>query len=274
MRTRDVYATLKLRKFFEIDGGYQLDPFLTNGVSLGSRDDWKHILGVAKELGPTFLCFSLHGMDEVHDRIVNSKGAFGLVCSAIERTHAAGLECHYNVFLTKDNTCQFSEILDTLKSLSVERTSFGPADYQPTKRGRRHEQIRPELGKLSLLAARAYEYETFSGVRKIWADLSEYTEEKCVSKALKSTKKCDDKLFSQAYGEFVSLVCLSNLDVYTGTGSYLGQYHGNLRNDGIRKVLSKAVDSDVSLLLLTFSGIVCCQKFRRAIKLSYLMMLK
>lgn len=80
----------------------------------------------------------------------------GRVCSAIERTHAAGLECHCNVFLTKDNTCQFSEILDTLKSMGVERTSFSLADYQPTRRGRRHEQIRPELGDLSPMADRAF----------------------------------------------------------------------------------------------------------------------
>lgn len=125
----------KFRKYAELDGRYMMEPLPTTGVPIATRSDWAEILETSKQLGTTFLAFSFHGIEDVHDSIVNRKGAYKETCTAIERTHSLGLECHANVFLTKESIKQFDELLNALKSLNVERISWAPAFFQPTKRG-------------------------------------------------------------------------------------------------------------------------------------------
>lgn len=77
------------------------------------------MLAAAAETGTTVAWVAFHGYGQEHDRMAGRHGAFVETCLGVERLHVAGLEVGCNVFVTKANTVQLSELRGTLSELGI-----------------------------------------------------------------------------------------------------------------------------------------------------------
>lgn len=228
-------AAPEIIRLFAPHLGGPYDPILTPGTPLASRDDWEEIVAAAKECGAHALWVAFHGFGEEHDRQLNRPGAFEETCLAVRRARESGLGTGANVFLTKPSLSDFERLLAVLVDLGLEELAIGPAAYTPTARGRRYEVLRPELRDLSPIAEGVL---TVSGLRRdAWSDLPSHTEASWVLRALDGAWP----RASRARQPGRHLVCRPNLDLYTGTTGAYRRRHGNLRRDGVARVLERAV---------------------------------
>jgi MoaA/NifB/PqqE/SkfB family radical SAM enzyme len=178
----------------------------------------------------------LHGVGDIHDRVVNRIGAYRETLLAAERARSVGLDAGCNVFLTRENIAQFDAMVEALRKAGVDQFIVEPAWYYPTGRGRRHEAVRPELQDLLPLAEKVRTLSPFA--RDVWADLAAYTEAAYVRRALAG--EWVEQL--RHSGDVVDLVCRRNLDVFSGAAGLYRQRHGNLRADGAKKVFHQALE--------------------------------
>ena len=216
-------------------GAAEFEPLATTGVPLATRADWLEVLAAVGKLGTTTVWVAFHGIGAEHDRQVNRSGAYAETCLAVQRIHAAGLRAGCNVFLTKANAQQAERLLGVLQRLQVDGMWWGPATYDPTPRSRRNEPLRPELSDLRPLATRIPQISLFD--HDIWASLEVYTEAAWVRRALAG----DWPEQPPDNGQVLKLVCRPNLDVHSGDAGLYRERHGNLRRDGARVVLDRAV---------------------------------
>jgi hypothetical protein len=216
-----------------LGGGY--DPVLTPGAPLASREDWAQIFAAAKECGAHAIWVAFHGYGDEHDRQLNRPGAFEETCLAVRRAQECGLGAGANVFLTKPALRDFDRLLAVLHDLRLGNTSFAVADYSPTPCGRRYEALRPELGDLLPIAQRVLAESRLC--HQEWSDLESYTEAAWVRHARDGGWPDTGYWTTPHY----QLVCRPNLDLHTGTGGIYRRRHGNMRRDGARAVLERAL---------------------------------
>jgi hypothetical protein len=223
-----------MRLFREHVSPTLFEPLSTTGVPIAQRDDWAPLLESLATTGTTTAWLAFHGVGAEHDRQVLSLGAFEETCRGAERIRAAGLKVGCNVFLSKRNVGQVDGLFDTLGQIGVEESTWSPAGYMPTSRGRRHAALRPELDDLRPAAERVA---GISFWRRVWENLADYTEAAYVRRALagewSEPRRPEDA---------IALVCRPNLDVHTGTAGLRRQRHGNLRADGAEAVLTRAAE--------------------------------
>ena len=215
--------------------GEAYDPMLTPGTPLATRADWEEVIAAARECGAHALWVAFHGYGAEHDRQLNRPGAFEETCLAVRRAQDCGLGTGANVFLTKLALPGFDRLLSTFLDLGLAQLWIAPAIYTPTPRGRRYEALRPELGELLLIARRVLDASLL--LRDQWSDLESYTEAAWVRRALDGTWLTSDGDSEERY----RLVCRPNLDLYTGTTGIYFRRHGNMRRDGARTVLERAL---------------------------------
>ena len=233
------------------NGGFE--PIPNTGAALATRDDWREVLDAARTVGTRTLWFCFHGLDEVHDRAVNRKGAFKEACVALERAHSMGFRRGCNVFLTKRNLRQFDELVDTLAGLGLDEVFYELADYLPTARGRQYEAVRPELDDLLPLSARIAELSVV--YKEKWAHLDACTEAAYFERASKDNGEAEAEFRPAPSSEHIQLVCRDNFDLHTGSPNTYGTLHGNLTREPGRDVFRKAVAHEpVSGQNLYFSG--------------------
>jgi hypothetical protein len=123
------------------------------------------------------------------------------------------------------------------------------AGYTPTARGRRYEALRPELGDLLPIARRVLD-ESLLG-REQWSSLDSYTEAAWVRRAHDGNWPETGYWTSPRH----QLVCRPDLDLHTGTTGIYWRRHGNMRRDGARAVLERALaDGPVAPEQLYFPG--------------------
>jgi hypothetical protein len=229
--------------------GQGYDPILTPGTPLASRPDWEQIIAAARQCGAHALWVAFHGYGAEHDRQLNRPGAFGETCLAVRRARQCGLGTGANVFLTKPGLRDFNRLLSVLRDLGLGQMAFTVASYTPTARGRRYEALRPELGDLLPIARRVLD-ESLPG-REEWSSLETHTEAAWVQRARDGNWPETGYWTSPRY----QLVCRPNLDLHTGTTGIYRRRHGNMRRDGPRAVLERALaDGPVSQEQLYFPG--------------------
>jgi hypothetical protein len=234
-------AAEMLRVFADHVGAAEFEPLSTTGVPLAVREDWPELLAAAASLGTTTVWVAFHGLGVEHDRQVNRTGAFAETCLAIERVHAAGLRAGANMFVTTANAGQAERLLETLGRLGVEEMAWEPATFYPTPRGRRNERLRPRPPELLPLADRIRQLSPFHG--DAWANLEARTEAAWVARALAGDGPAQlAELEPRAGGQRLPLVCRPGLELHTGVAGVYRERHGNLRSDGARAVLGRALE--------------------------------
>jgi hypothetical protein len=216
------------------------EPIATTGVPLAIRDDWQDLLAAIKAVGTKTLWFTFHGVGAVHDRAVNRCGAYVETCLAVARAKSAGLRCGCNVFVTKENLAQFEIFVQNLLSLELDEMGWEVARYHPTPRRRLGEVSRPEMNDLEAYAEEIAELSVFW--KEKWRNIASFTEGAYVDLALGSHDDSATTWQYPASSVDISIVCRSNLDVYSGTAGNYESFHGNLRNDGVERVFQKMLE--------------------------------
>ena len=153
----------------------------------------------------------------------------------MRRAQDCGLGTGANVFLTKPALPGFDRLLSTLLDLGLGQVCIAPAMYTPTPRGRRYEALRPELGELLLIARRVLDASLL--LRDQWSDLEAYTEAAWARRVIDGTWLTSDGDSEERH----RLVCRPNLDLNTGTTGIYLRRHGNMRRDGAKTVLERAL---------------------------------
>jgi hypothetical protein len=217
----------------------EFDPIPTTGVPLAARDDWRDLLETVSALGTTTLWFTFHGVEAVHDRLVNRRGAFGETVLAVQRAKESGFRCGCNVYLTRPSIAQFDELRRWLiDRLRMDELAWEVADYTPTARHRQYADAWPELGDLQPLASSILETAAFH--REQWANLAECAEGAHVRRAL-SEGDATTWVDPRSSPERIWVVCDSRLDLYSGDAGLYGPRHGNLRADPPGDVFGRAI---------------------------------
>ncbi len=230
-----------LRVFADHVGAAEFEPLSTTGVPLAIRQDWQQLLAAVASLGTTTVWVAVHGLGLEHDRQVNRPGAFTEICLAIQRVHAVGLRAGANVFVTTANAGQAERLLATLERLGLDEMAWEPATYYPTPRGRRNEGLRPRLSDLLVLADRLRQRSRFHS--DAWANPRAYTEAAWVARALAGDWPPPlSEAEPRHGGQGLPLVCRPGLELHTGVAGRYRERHGNLRTDGARAVLGRALE--------------------------------
>ena len=211
------------------------EPFTTTGVPLATRDDWREVLKAAQETGSTTVWTAIHGLSADHDLQVGRAGAFSETATAIRRAHAAGMSVGCNVFVTKTNVGDAARIAEALRDLGVEEQSWQPADFYPHPRARRNEKLRPDLTDVRVIATAIGRWTTLYGER--WADVESWTEAAWVRRALSGKWPA----FTTDIDFGLLLVLRPTFDLHFGRAGNYGQRFGNLRRDGVERVLEAAL---------------------------------
>ena len=236
--------------------GQDYDPILTPGTPLASREDWAEIIAAARQCGAHALWVAFHGYGAEHDRQLNRPGAFEETCLAVRRAQELGMGSGANVFLTKPGLRDFGRLLPVLQDLGIRTAAFTVADYTPTVRGRRYQALRPELGDLLPIAPQVLnqtprDRPALSSLRQTWSSLEACTEAAWVRRARDGSWP----EITEWDGPRYRLVCRPNLDLHTGTTGIYRRRHGNMRRDGARAVLQRALaDGPISREQLYFPG--------------------
>jgi hypothetical protein len=215
------------------------EPIATTGIPLAVREDWQVLLAAIKSVGTKTLWFTLHGVGSVHDRVVNRKGAYEETCLAVARVHAAGLRCGCNVFVTKENLAQFEMLVQSLHHLGMDEISWDVARFHPIPRSRQQENSRPELVDLVQYADEIAELSIFW--KEKWQNISAYTEGAYVNLVLNGQDINAQTKQYPASDSHITIVCRSNLDVYSGAAGNYVDFHGNLRRDDAQTVFERAL---------------------------------
>jgi hypothetical protein len=151
-----------------------------------------------------------------------------------------GLRAGANMFVTTANAGQAERLLEALGRLQVDGMAWEPATYYPTPRGRRNERLRPRPSELLPLADRIGQLSPFHG--NAWANLEAYTEAARVARALAGDWPSQlTEVEPRAGGQGLPLVCRPGLELHTGVAGRYRERHGNLRTDGARAVLGRAL---------------------------------
>jgi hypothetical protein len=223
-----------LRLFADRVGANEFEPLSTTGVPLAMREDWRDVLSTAAELGTTTVWVALHGAPQEHDRVAIRSRAYEETREAVRRIHAAGLRAGCNVFVTKGNLAAVDELTDAVDRLELDETSWEPAVFYPTRRGRLYGALHPELADLEPVAARVAR--STSLWRRAWADLPALAEAAWVRKVATGSWPADPP-----GPKPIRLVCRPNLDLHSGTAGLYGRRHGNLRLDHTAAVLERGL---------------------------------
>jgi hypothetical protein len=229
-----------LRLFADRVGAHEFEPLSTTGVPLALREDWRELLDTARDLGTTTVWLALHGAPAEHDRVVIRPGAYAEMKVAAARIHAAGLRVGCNVFVTKTNLERFGELIDAVDALDLDEESWEPAAFYPTRRGRRHGVLQPDLDDLEPVAERVHARTSLW--RREWPRLPELAEAAWTRRAIAGDWP------STNGAPAARLVCRPSLDLHAGNAGLYGTSYGNLRVDGAaafrRAIAAGAVGDD------------------------------
>ena len=211
-------------------------PLPTTGVPLVAGDTWYQIIEALRSIGSHTLWFAFHGANEIHDRDVMHQGAYGKSLRAIELARQAGMNTGCNLFLTKENVQQFSQLVADLQSAGIQQISMEVYGFTPNARGRHTEPLRPEWRDVQPLVEMLDSIPETQLWRRFWQESPHtHTESWYVNQALKGMWPAEPEARS------LYLVCRPNLDLYRGVAGQYNKLYGNLRRDGLDEVLSRAL---------------------------------
>lgn len=90
--------------------------FSTNGTLIDAK-----LAAQIKEIGVSYAGISIDGMEEVHDRFRNRKGAFQLSLAGIRNCREAGVKVGLRVTMTQDNIKDIPAIFDLMEAERIPR---------------------------------------------------------------------------------------------------------------------------------------------------------
>jgi len=105
---------------------------LTNGLRFSDKQFLKHCV----DLGLNEILFSVHGIEEVHDLVVNKKGAFQKIIQAIYNAKELGLKVRMNHTLTNESVSSLDEYIELVNTIKPEQINFIPENNWHDHRGR------------------------------------------------------------------------------------------------------------------------------------------
>lgn len=226
--------------------GQEPEPLPTSGIALAVRPDWRDVLECVKELEFPFMVLSFHGIGATHDKAVNRKDAFEELKLALERVRSAGIDLQFNVFITKENIGEISELINNVivPDHVHERILISVARYNATSRGRRYEKIRAEYSDAekisSIMAEYSCDYDSIPDKEKLLADIKANTEAELVKLAVSLSEEERSK-YKPRYSDHIWLTVDRNLDLFTGHGNFLTTLHGNIKKDNFSYIMNKAL---------------------------------
>ena len=178
---------------------------------------------------------------EIHDRAVLRKGAYRESLRAIELTRQTEMRAGCNLFVTKENTQQFDQLVADLQQVGIQEIIPCLYGFLPNARGRHSEPLRPEWQDVQPLVEKLDAIPETAFWRRFWYELPDkHTEAWYVRQALEGTWP------DEPSHRWISLVCRPNLDVYRGFAGQYTRRYGNLRRDGVDEVLNRAVADGAS----------------------------
>jgi len=210
------------------------EPLPTTGVPLATRSDWRELLETLCAVGSSTLWFAFHGADAVHDRIVMRQGAYWESLHAVELTRAFGMRAGCNLFVTKENVGHFDRLVADLQHAGMQEIIPEVYGFTPNARGRKAEVLRPEWQDVRRVDGIIDATPEMCLWRVRWHEQL-HPEAWYVQEALAGTWPAEHE------GRSIELVCRPNLDVYRGLAGQYTRYYGNLRRDGVDRVLGRAV---------------------------------
>lgn len=220
--------------------GYLFHPLTTPGLALVSRSDCDNLLHGIKSLGVTTLWFTLHGVGDVHNRIVHYTDAFAATIEAVKLCKNYEFKCGANVLVTKESVVQTSQIIDLAHEIGLDQVGFEISHYKPIPRLRKYEALRPTLNDLMPYSETLRKHSIFW--KQKWGDLSKYTEAHYVGAAL-HPQDDGDVQWSTSDRNRIRLVCRSGLKLHTGDCGAYGPFHGNLVKGHVHDALCRAVQA-------------------------------
>jgi hypothetical protein len=213
------------------------DPLPTTGVPLATRPDWREVLDPLRSYCVPMLWFAFHGMGEVHDRMVQRKGAYQESLRAVALAREAQVNTGCNLFLTSENVSQFDQLVADLLQAGMQSINPCVYSFTPNARGRLTEPLRPRWQEVQPILAQLDSLPVDEPIRQYWREEA-HTESWYVQQALSETWPDEP---GKANQRMIWLVCRPNLDVYRGDAGQYCKRYGNLRQDGVDEVLKRAV---------------------------------
>jgi hypothetical protein len=220
--------------FTEHGGAGQFEPFVTTGVPLAARDDWRSMLeAVARNRGRT-IWVHVHGTGDTHDDTVSLAGAYQDTLVAVRRATEYGLRAGSNVFVTAANVDQIEPAMLDLLDAGAHGLSVEVASYYPHARIRHAEANRPTPADLEALVTRLRGYRDINHASAIWDDLPGRTEAAWYRKAI-------DGQWQENETRMRQIVCRADLGVHQGAAGTYGAFFGNLATGDHAEIWARAV---------------------------------
>ena len=225
-----------LRRFHELWGLVET-PVLTSGVDLSRRSDWRELLETMRGLGTSALWLTFYGVETVHDRAVQLRGAYRAALDAIALTRQAGMRAGCNLMVTTESIPQLGEIVGDLQRPGIQEIIPCLTDFLPTARERHNERIRPTWPEVEMLLHTLDTIPETANWRRFWHELPhKHTEAWYVQQVRGHLANR-----TRSAGDLAGVP--STLDVFRGIPGHAGRSLGNLRRDGVEMVLSRAIAS-------------------------------
>ena len=213
------------------------DPLPTTGVPLATRPDWREVLAPLRSYCVPMLHLAFHGRGEIHDRMVQRKGAYQESLRAIALAREAQVHTGCNLFLTTENVSHFDQLVADLLQAGMESINPCVYGFTPNARGRLTERLRPTWQEVQPILARLDALPLDEPIRRAWREET-HTESWYVGQALAGTWPIEPE---KAVQRSIYLICRPNLDVYRGDAGCYTRRYGNLRRDGVDEVLNRAL---------------------------------
>ncbi len=126
--------------------GESVSPLPTNGFGLAERDDYSELFIRMRDMGITGVSFTLHGLEEDHDRFVSRTGAFQTILKAGHRAAERDFSIHWNIFVDQKNPEDIPQLVEIGKrKFGLKSFWLTSADPIVSPRGFQYEKVRPRL---------------------------------------------------------------------------------------------------------------------------------
>lgn len=215
----------------------------TTGVPLARRRDWEAVLTAYWEAGVREFELTLHGPEELHDRVVSAQGALACHISALRRLHQSGFGTRLNLMVSKPMLRQFDETMTIVKSNQYDKKRAVIPLYVPNRKLRQFEEHRPELRDV---AEYAEYFEAFCDNKEreggYWKRIAQSTEASIYASLISGKNNHDSyQLLIESLPNWRFLTVGPNLDVWYGNGFHRTKKIGSIGSTTPEELLELAL---------------------------------
>lgn len=121
----------------------------TNGFGFARSSDGPVVLRRLRDMGYTFMSFTVHGLASHHDWFVGRRGAFDDIVAATRRAREAGFGLHWNVWLDRKNLEQMPAVVSLAEREVGGSPYLSVPNHRVSQRLWRYERLRPSVADLN-----------------------------------------------------------------------------------------------------------------------------